>query len=89
MDQELKQIQTNKTLDKARLIALSKRVRRCDANRSVWCVQSENPKTPNKFYRVMFDEMLDCFVCDCKAYEFSLSACKHVLVCAMFEGSNA
>jgi hypothetical protein len=48
------------------IIATSKRVRRT-ANNRIWCVQSENSKTPNVFHGVMFDDDLDCFVCDCLA----------------------
>ena len=82
------QIQENKILDKARIIAASKRVRRSEANRNIWLVGSSNPKTPIRFYCVMWDEELDCFVCDCKAYEFSTGICKHVLACAIYEGSD-
>ena len=42
-------------VDKANMIATSKHVRRT-ANHRIWCVQSENPKTPNVFHRVMFDD---------------------------------
>jgi hypothetical protein len=48
------------------IIATSKRVRRT-ANNRIWCMQYENLKTPNVFHGVMFDEDLDCFVCDCLA----------------------
>lgn len=79
-----------KTLDRARIIATSKHVRRCDANRKIWCVQSENQCTPSKFYRVMYDDDLEDFVCDCKAFEFNFgNACKHICAYAVFEGSNA
>jgi hypothetical protein len=46
MNQVKIQEQENKTLDKDRIIAASKRVRRT-SNRRIWCVQlqSENPKT--------------------------------------------
>ena len=81
---------TNKSLDKARIIAASKRVRRSEVNRNIWLVGSGNPKTPKKFYRVMYDDDVDSFMCDCKAFELSsLNACKHVLACAVYEGSNA
>ena len=42
-------------VDKANMIATLKHVRRT-ANHRIWCVQSENPKTPNVFHRVMFDD---------------------------------
>jgi hypothetical protein len=82
------QIQEKKTLDKARIIAASKRVRRNAANPKIWLVGSSNPNTPNRFYCIKWEEELDCFVCDCKAYVFSLGVCKHILACAIFEGSN-
>jgi hypothetical protein len=53
-------------VDKDNMIATSKRVRRT-ANHRIWFVQSENPKASNVFYRVMFNDDLDCFVCDCLA----------------------
>lgn len=82
------QIQENKTLDKALIIAASKRVRRSEA-RNIWLVGSGNLKTPRKFYCVRWDEELDGFICDCKAYKFSTEfCCKHILACAVFEGSN-
>lgn len=82
------QLQEKKTLYKARIIAASKRVRRSETNRNIWLVGSSNPKTPNRFYCVRWDEELDCFVCDCKAFEFSIGICKHILACAIFEGSD-
>lgn len=78
--------QENKTLDKARIIAASKRVRRT-SNHRIWIVSSQS--TEHKFYRIIFDEELDCFVCDCKACEFSMGVCKHILACAIFEGESA
>ena len=80
------QIQENKTLDKARIIAASKKVRRSEANPKIWLVGSSNPKTAKRFYCVGWDEELDCFVCDCKAFEFSTSICNHILACAIYEG---
>jgi hypothetical protein len=56
---QLKTIQEetkNRTLDKARLIAAAKRVRRSEANRNIWLVGSGNPKTPTKFYCVMWND---------------------------------
>lgn len=78
-----------RTLDKARIIAAAKRIRRCEANRNIWLVGSGNPKTPTRFYCVTWDEELDYFICDCKAFEFSSdNRCKHVYASAIFEGSN-
>ena len=61
------QIQENKTLDKARVIAASKRVRRCttEKSRNIWLVGSGNPKTPRKFYKDIYDKSLDDFMFDC------------------------
>jgi hypothetical protein len=87
MNQELKQIQNNKILDKARLIASAKRVRRSTVNRNIWLVGSGNPKTPNRFYCVQWNEELDCFMCDCPAFEFSSdNTCKHIFACSFYEG---
>lgn len=85
MNQQI-QIQERKdrTLDKARLIAASKRVRRSKVNRNIWLVGSGNVKTPNRFYCVKWNEELDCFMCDCKAFEFSSdNTCKHILACSI------
>jgi hypothetical protein len=87
MNKQIQMVQENKTLDKARLIAAAKRVRRSQANRNIWLVGSGNPKTRNKFYCVLWDKELDCFMCDCKAFEFSPdNTCKHVLACSLYEG---
>ena len=87
MNQELRQIQENKTLDKARIIATSKHVRRSEANRNIWLVGSGNPKTPNKFYCVMWHQELDEFICDCPAFTFDMTVpCCHIYACAIHEG---
>jgi hypothetical protein len=84
------EIRNERTLDKARVITAAKRVRRSSANCNIWLVRSGNPKTPKRFYYVMWNEELDCFVCDCKAFEFSAdNSCKHVYACAIYEGSHA
>lgn len=84
------QIQENKTLDKAHLIATAKRVRRSEVNKNIWLVGSGNPKTPTKFYCVKWNKELDCFMCDCKAFEFSSdNTCKHIYACSLYEGSLA
>ena len=77
-----------KTLDKARIIAASKKVRRSEANPQIWLVGLSNPKVATRFYCVKWMHELDCFACDCKVYEFSLGVCKHILACAIYEGSN-
>lgn len=80
-------------LDKANAIATSNngsRVRRCIANRNIWMVGSGNPKTPNRFYCVTFDNMIDAFVCDCQAYRYNKEGepCVHIVACAIHEGSH-
>jgi hypothetical protein len=50
-------------LDKARIIATSKRVRRSEANRNIWCVESETVR--GKFYKVEYIE--GELMCDCRA----------------------
>jgi hypothetical protein len=81
----------NKTLDKARIIAASKRLRRCttEESRNIWLVGSGNPKTPRRFYKVVYDESVDIFMCDCKSFQFTLEVCKHVYACAIAEGSHS
>ena len=76
-----------RTIDKARLIAAAKRVRHSEANRNIWLVGSGSPKTPTKFYCVKWKEELDCFMCDCKAFQSSSdNICNHVYACAIYEG---
>lgn len=81
--------QENRTLDKARLIASAKRVRRCVTNRNIWLVGSGNPKTPKKFYCVTWDEELDSFICDCPHFSHRVETCKHILACAIYEGNSS
>ncbi len=83
------QIHEEIILDKARIIASSKKVRRSEANPKIWLVGSGNLKTAKRFYCVMWDEELDCFVCDCAAFGFTGPAsCKHIYACAIYEGST-
>jgi hypothetical protein len=77
-------------LDKAQLIAAAKRVRRSQCNRNIWLVGSGNPKTPTRFYCVQWNEELDGFMCDSKAFGFSPdNTCKHILACSLYEGGLA
>lgn len=86
MNQQIQTIQKERVLDKARIIATSKRVRRSQANRNIWLVGSGNVKTPNRFYCVMWNEDLEGFTCDCKAFEFSSdNTCKHILAAGYYE----
>jgi hypothetical protein len=68
-------------LAKAQAIAGTKRIKRHGNN--VWCVQSGNPKTPNDFYVVTFDTLLDALMRTCKAFEFSTGMCKQILAIAI------
>lgn len=86
--QENKTNNNNKTLDKAQLIASSKRVRRCQANRNIWLVGSGNSKTQEVFYCVMWDKEMDSFICDCKSFQFGNNPCVHVYACAIAEGES-
>lgn len=86
------QERSEKTLDKARLIASAKRVRRSSVKESknIWLVGSGNPKTPKTFWCVMWNKELDGFMCDCPAFQFSPdNTCKHILACSLYEGGLA
>lgn len=53
-------------------------------------VGSGNLKTLNRFYRVLYDEDFDDFMCDCKAYGFGMTIPRrHMYTCAIYEKSNA
>jgi len=92
MNQQIQeQTKEQRVLDKAQVIAASKKVRRT-SNRMIWIVGSGDPRYPGRFYRVMFEENEDAFTCDCLAYVFegdNRNPCKHILSVAIFEGSNA
>jgi hypothetical protein len=84
------EIRKERTLDKARVIATAKRVRRSQCNRNIWLVGSGNPRTPTKFYCVQWNDIADCFMCDCPAFGFSSDyTCKHIYSCAFAEGGLA
>jgi hypothetical protein len=90
MNQLQIQEKENKILDKTRIVAALKRARGSNTNRKIWLVGSCNPKTPNRFYRVLYDEDFDDFMCDCKAHEFGMTTPRcHIYACAIYEGSNA
>ena len=90
MNQIQIQYKQSKTLDKASIIAGSKRIRRSEANRNIWLVGSGNPKTPTRFYCVMWHQELDEFICDCPAFTFDMTVpCCHIYAVAIYEGSNA
>lgn len=89
MNQELKQIQTElrkeKTLAKAKAIALTKRVRKT-SNPNIWCVQSGNERTTNKFYMVTYDQDIHDFLCSCPAFIYGMTVpCCHSLSIAIKE----
>jgi hypothetical protein len=76
-------IKEERMLEKAEAIAETKRIKRHGKN--VWCVQSANERTPNDFYVVTYDTLLDAFMCTCKAFSFSTGMCKHLCAVALFE----
>jgi hypothetical protein len=80
---QIQQKQEVRVISKAKIIATTRRVHRCESNPMIWCVQSE---TSEKFYCVRFDDELGSFICDCKAFAFSLKECKHIYACALKEG---
>jgi hypothetical protein len=87
---QLQTIQKEKSLKKARFIAAAKRVRWSKASRNIWQVESGNPKTSRGINCIRWEEGLDCFVSDCKVFEFSTPAlCKYIYSCAILEGCNA
>ena len=74
-------------LDEANFLVQNKRVRRSDVkeSRNVWMVGTYS--TPKRWYVVKWDKELDCFICACKAFDFSQEGiCLHVAACAIYEG---
>jgi hypothetical protein len=86
----LETIQKEKNLEKARLIAAAKQIRRSEVNHNIWLLDPGSPKTSKRFHDVKRNEGLDCFVSDCKVLEISMSILyKRIYGCAIFEGANA
>lgn len=73
-----------RVIAKAKLIAMSRRVRRSESNPLIWCVQSES--NPNAFYEVRYDENTGTFLCDCAFFQHRLLECKHLYAVALKEG---
>lgn len=85
--QEKQQTRQARMLEKANILVQNKRVRRspCKESRNVWTVSSYS--TAKKWYVVRWNEEFDCFMCACKACEYSSdNTCFHILACAIFEG---
>jgi uncharacterized protein YpmB len=83
---QIQQEATDKVISKAKVIATTRRIHRCESNPMIWCVQSQSETQEKKFYCVQFDQELGSFVCDCKSFTFSLKECKHIYACALKEG---
>lgn len=93
MNQSVKQIQIKRHNERAiqKGLWIAKRVRHSDANRKIWLVGSGNPKTPRKFYCVMWSEFLQAFVCDCADFTYNAlpgDTCVHILACGFHEGGE-
>lgn len=79
---------TERKIQKALLIAKTKRVRRSKTNRNFWFVQSGNGKIPKRFYTVEWSEFLQCFVCDCANFTYDClpgDLCVHILAAGFRE----
>ena len=88
--QEKQQEQRQRMLAKADFLVANKRVRRSTVKESlnVWMVSSYS--TPKNWYVVRWIEQLDCFMCACKAFEFSSEGmCLHIAACTIFEGEKS
>jgi hypothetical protein len=89
MNQEVIQEQTKdqRAAEKGETIANAGRVHKTRVN-GVWVVGSGNPRTPEKWYVVSFDQKLDCFICDCPAWAYNEGTgfCCHALACCFMEG---
>jgi hypothetical protein len=71
------------TYSKGKVIAVSKSIHKSSAG-NIWMVEGSKA---GSFYRVMYDEILVGFICDCKAFEYGMLNCKHILACAIQEVS--
>ena len=85
-----KQVKQERKIQKGLLISKTKRVRQSKANSNM-CVQSGDPKTPRAFYVVVWDEMLQAFLCDCPDFTYNCmpgDRCAHTLACGFHEGGG-
>jgi hypothetical protein len=88
---EQNKLKQERKIRKALLISRTKRVRYLDADRKIWLVQSGNPKTPKKFYCVVWDEELEAFICDCPDFQYNCAIgdlCCHICAAALKEGGG-
>lgn len=69
--QEKKSKHSERAFQKGLFIARARRVIHSDANRKIWLIDSGNPRTPKKFYCVIWDEELDAFLCDCPDFRYN------------------
>jgi hypothetical protein len=80
--QELKtKVRMKSTYSKAEVIAVSRSIHKSSKG-NVWMVEGSKA---GSFYRVMYDEEFQQFVCDCKAFEYGMLNCKHILACAIHQ----
>jgi hypothetical protein len=57
----------------------------CAKSRNLWMVGSYS--TAKKWYVVRWNEELKCFMCACRAFEFSSNnMCLHIAAVALYEG---
>jgi hypothetical protein len=86
-----KKTKYDRTIQKGLFITSTKRVRHSDANRKIWLVGSGNPRTPKRFYAVIWDEQLDAFLCDCPDFQHNCvieDLCCHIMAAAFHEGDE-
>ena len=86
-----RKIKHDKAIQKGLFIAKAKRVRHSNANRNIWLVGSGNPRTPTKFYSVIWDEQLEAFLCDCPDFQYNCTIgdlCAHIMAAAFHEGGE-
>ena len=94
MNQELEQqiqaqTKEQRMLDQADFLVANKKVRRSPVkeSRNIWMVGSYS--MPKKWYVVRWNEESNCFMCACKAFEFSSdNTSLHIMACALFEGTE-
>ncbi|MGH9977325.1 MAG: hypothetical protein ACRD8Z_16065 [Nitrososphaeraceae archaeon] len=87
--QQIQDKKHDRKIQKGLLIAKAHRVRHSDVNRKVWLVGSGNPKTPKRFYCVVWDEKLEAFMCDCPDFRYNCvigDLCAHIIAAGFHEG---
>lgn len=89
--QEKKSKHSERAFQKGLFIARARRVIHSDANRKIWLIDSGNPRTPKKFYCVIWDEELDAFLCDCPDFRYNCAIgdlCAHIMATGFHEGGE-